>query len=340
MSIKTSIPATKHRECWLDNIRTVACLMVIVVHVTVLYKYIYGSVDTGYWIFTVLLDSASRMCVPLFFMVSGSIFLADKNVRAKNILKVFCALTFYSFLSMSYYVIFTEVSFKELLLSFYSQPKMYHLWFLFYLFTFYIIFSLIKIKEINSKVALIIIILLYTIFNYKLNDISMFFGGEVKNGFYIRADYFHLFLYTVAGAYLAKIEVNKTYFRFAMITLVSSIIAITLLTVEKSFQVGRFDAIFQSYTSVPVFFSAISAFYVVRCVNVNGRAAAFSELISSNSLAIYGIHAIILEFIRLKKIYLSDNPALNMLITYLVVLTISLLFAMFIKKYDKKGYVS
>ncbi|MNN44484.1 O-acetyltransferase WecH [compost metagenome] len=126
----------------------------------------------------------------------------------------------------------------------------------------------------------------------------------------------------------------------ACIVLAISVMAIVILTIDKSFQVGKFDAVFQTYTSVPVFFSAISAFYVVKCITLKGSAETFSRLISKNSLAIYGVHAVILEIIRKEKFFLSDNPAVNMLCTYLIVFSVSLAMAVVIKKCDKKGYVS
>ncbi len=330
----------RNRETWLDNVRTVSCLMVIIVHVTVLYKYIYGSVDNVYWYLTVFLDSASRMCVPLFFMVSGYIFLSDKSVRAKNALKIFTALTFYSVISVLYYVFFTGGNFINLIVTLYSKPEMYHLWFMFYLFTFYIMFYLIKVRELNPNIALIIIVLLFTVFNYKLNDISSLFGFEIKNGFYIRSDYFHLFLYTVAGAYIARVEENRTFFLFAFIVMIASVAGITLLTIVKSEMVGKFDAVFQTYTSVPVFLSAVSMFYVIRYAKLHGKLASCSKLISKNSLAIYGIHAVILEIIRNRKLFLSENPAINMLFTYIIVFGFSLVLAVAIKKIDRKGFVS
>ncbi|MFH2244829.1 acyltransferase family protein [Enterobacter sichuanensis] len=329
-----------NREMWLDNVRTLACLMVVVVHVTALYKYMFGSVSVYYWSVAVALDSVSRMCVPLFFMVSGYIFLSGKNVKLRNSWKIFTALTFYSVISVFYNVIFTGGDIAELMLGLYSSPKMYHLWFLFYLFTFYVIFSLVKIKEFDTGFALIIIILLFTVFNYKLNDIAMFLGFQIKNGFFIRSDYFHLFLYTIAGAYLARLEKNRKYLAIAFIVLFISLVAVTVLTIAKSFQSGKFDAVFQTYTSVPVFFSAISTFYLVKCITFKGAVATFSKLISRNSLAIYGVHVVILEIIRREKYFLSDNPTLNMLFTYIIVFSVSLALAVIIKKCDRKGYVS
>lgn len=329
-----------NREMWLDNVRALACIMVVVVHVTVLYKSMFGSVSLYYWSVTVALDSVSRMCVPLFFMVSGYIFLSGKNVKLRNVWRIFTALTFYSIISVFYYVIFTGGDIAELMLDLYSSPRMYHLWFLFYLFTFYVIFSLIKIKEFDVKYALIIIILLFTVFNYKLNDIATLLDFKIKNGFFIRSDYFHLFLYTIAGAYLARLEKNRKYLAVAFIVLIISLIAITVLTIAKSFQSSKFDAVFQTYTSVPVFFSAISTFYLVKCITFKGAVATFSKVISRNSLAIYGIHAVILEIIIREKFFLSDNPAVNMLCTYLIVFSLSLALAVMIKKCDRKGYVS
>ena len=61
-----------HKICWIDNLRAVACLMVIVIHTTTWYITGPMAVTGHWWDIANLLNSASRVCVPLFFMIPAT----------------------------------------------------------------------------------------------------------------------------------------------------------------------------------------------------------------------------------------------------------------------------
>lgn len=328
------------RKLWLDNVRSLACIMVVIVHVTVLYKGEFGRIDNFSWYITTSLDSISRMCVPLFFMVSGFLFLHCKEVKRKNIVRVFTALTFYSLLASLYYSVFSNHDLLESMFSIYKKPEMYHLWFFFYLFTFYMIFKIVTIRDISNKTIILIIVALFTIFNYKLNDIFSLFGMTFENGFYIRSDYANNFLYCIAGAVIGR----SNYYKGNAILLFSlsilSVFFTILFTVIKSSEIGRFDAIFQTYTSIPVFFSAVTMFAFIKNVNFPPKIQKISSFIAVNSLSIYGVHAIYLEIIRKKHLYIMDIPVANLFITFSIVMILSVITSIMIRKFDKNNYVS
>ncbi|ORM72420.1 hypothetical protein HA44_20390 [Mixta gaviniae] len=74
---------------WIDNLRAVACLMVIVIHTTTWYITNSDRVAESAWDLANLLNSASRVCVPLFFMISGYLFSANA-ARSRAIFCVSC----------------------------------------------------------------------------------------------------------------------------------------------------------------------------------------------------------------------------------------------------------
>ncbi len=62
---------------WIDNLRGIACLMVVMIHTTTWYVTNAHSVSPVTWDIANVLNSASRVSVPLFFMISGYLFLAN-----------------------------------------------------------------------------------------------------------------------------------------------------------------------------------------------------------------------------------------------------------------------
>lgn len=73
----------QQRKTYLDIIRILACLMVIIMHAPIL-----GVGAEGHGPFLVLISYLTVPCVPLFFMVSGTLLLpCRKEVSAIDYLK-------------------------------------------------------------------------------------------------------------------------------------------------------------------------------------------------------------------------------------------------------------
>lgn len=62
---------------WIDNLRALACMMVVMIHSSTSLVVNFSAIHTAEWTVANLLNSASRVCVPLFFMISGALFLVN-----------------------------------------------------------------------------------------------------------------------------------------------------------------------------------------------------------------------------------------------------------------------
>lgn len=85
MAEKTGLAAPKPgRDCALDLIRIAASLMVVMIHAVA--QGWYSDMTTPQWAWLNLLNTAVRSGVPLFFMVSGVIFLGREELDLKRLL--------------------------------------------------------------------------------------------------------------------------------------------------------------------------------------------------------------------------------------------------------------
>lgn len=130
--------------------------MVVLLHTAA--EYVLKSEGVN-WNFANLVDSFTRVCVPLFFMISGYLFFSEKSVKIKNFIKIITALLFYStiafFAAITFHIIQPNIPIDFKIL---SQPSFYHLWYFYPLLSLYLLSSLIKIRDLDFKKYFLIII--------------------------------------------------------------------------------------------------------------------------------------------------------------------------------------
>jgi len=131
---------------WIDNLRAVACLMVIVIHTTTWYITGPMAVTGTTWDLANLLNSASRVCVPLFFMISGYLFFGERSAQPRHMVRLVLCLLFYSAVSLAYITWLTPISEGRSILKMLQKPVFYHLWFFFALIGIYLMSPLIQVK--------------------------------------------------------------------------------------------------------------------------------------------------------------------------------------------------
>ena len=332
----------KEKMIWLEYLRAIACIMVIVIHVSSEFI-LKGNLGTN-WNLANIFDSFSRVSVPIFFMISGYLFFGEKQVSKKNYIKVITALLFYSCIAILTKLVVSFIapnlaSKLPLYYNFIAQPSIYHLWYFYPLIIIYMISNLVNIREIKFLTGLSIISVFFILFNPRLNDLLNFFSyGRFENYFSIQSDTLYFILYAILGGCFNNLKTFNPFLgKIGLLSyFVLSILVATLTWLtsdDKSFP-------YYNYTGILVFLmslSIFSGFYSLqnRLVNLS-----FISLVSKHSLGIYGIHAFIVSGLSvITKFYNYPFVIAFPIIVFLVFFT-SLTFSILLKKIDTKGYVS
>ncbi|MEX6120209.1 acyltransferase [Providencia hangzhouensis] len=336
------------RILWVDYLRAIACLCVVLLHVSVIYVLNIEKIDDNNfsnWILSDYLNSITRICVPIFFMISGYFFFSEKKPKVKNFMRLFLSLLFYSLMA---YVMYFTSSFlfsdsKNIKYNFFSEPAFYHLWFFYPLIVIYLLSSFVKIRNDSAMLGFILISFIFVFLSKNLSvltDIS--FGFSFDNFFSIDGSFVFYFLYAVAGACIGNIDIKKynisSLFLILMIIIPSIIIA--YLTYVKTMEKGYYFDVLFSFTSPLVYIMSISMFVLFIKISDRLNPSRVINLLSRNSLAIYGTHAFFIAILAKIFKYQNGNAFVFIPIVFVITLLCSIFSSILIKLIDKKGYVS
>lgn len=336
-----------NRIIWIDYARALACIFVVLLHVSAYYITSYNEVSPFNWNVANLIDSLTRSCVPIFFMISGYFFFSNKKPSVKNILRVVLSLLFYSAIAFVLYMVTKKASLEEAIdnISFFSEPSFYHLWFFYPLISIYLISYLCTIKPVDNLRFLFVILILVTLLNPRFNDITEFlFGISIKNNFMITGDFFYFLLYAITGGIFKNINENnlisEKHSTALAFVAIASWISIYLLTNNLYYKGMQDIYSFYDYASPFVFSMSLSTFLFFISIKRKLKPCLAINFISKNSLAIFGIHAFILAFFKKFIDYRFTNSIIAIPLIFVTVFFLSLLFSFFLRKIDKKHYIS
>ncbi|MCW8890351.1 MAG: acyltransferase family protein [Sedimenticola sp.] len=294
---------------WVDIIRVIATFSVVWLHsaAPLLYKYNELSI-TNWWVGNIY-DSTVRMCVPLFFMLSGYLLLSKSDSLdsffRRRISKVVFPLIVWSVL----YILWTHYYEGSASVSFYSfyslalTPAYYHLWFLYAIVGLYLFLPILRVLIQNSNkelqyyfVVLWFVAVSFIPFLEKLTEINSRIDLQMISG-YVG--------YLVIGHLLGSIIITRKALLISAATFVVSIIITSvgtyILTLRNE---GVFVDYLYSYLSPNIILMSMAFFILVKYYSEtlhfiqNDFFRKIISLLSSASLGIYLIHTMILYVLR------------------------------------------
>ncbi|POT55588.1 O-acetyltransferase [Citrobacter amalonaticus] len=325
---------------WIDNLRGIACLMVVMIHTTTWYITNAHSVSPLNWEFANVLNSASRVSVPLFFMISGYLFFGERSAQPRHFLRIGLCLLFYSVVALIYITLFTSINAELTLKNLLQKPVFYHLWFFFAITVIYLVSPLIQVKNIGGKMLLILMIVMGIIANP--NTVTQKIGGFewLPVNLYINGDTFYYILYGMLGRAIGMMETQKA--SLSMLCAVLFIAAVFIISRGTWHELqwrGNFADTWYVYCGPMVFICAASLLTLVKNT-LNTRTVPGLGIISRHSLGIYGFHALIIHALRTRGFELKSWPPLDMFWIFSATLAISVLLSMMLQRIDTRRLVS
>ncbi|WP_421549839.1 acyltransferase [Kluyvera intermedia] len=325
---------------WIDNLRAIACLMVVMIHTTTWFVTHPHDISPLNWDFANILNSASRVSVPLFFMISGYLFFGPRSAQPRHFLRIALCLLFYSVLALMFIATFTHINVENSLKNLLQKPVFYHLWFFFAIIVIYLVSPLIEVKAISGKMLLALMVVIGIVANPNTVSLSSQGAKWLPINLYINGDTFYYVLYGLLGRALGMMETGKKALTWICgLLFVGAVWAISRGTLHELQWRGNFADTWYVYCGPMVFICAAALFIVVKNT-LNHRILPGLSLISRHSLGIYGFHAFIIYVLRSWNIDMKSWPALDILWVFSTTLAGSLLLSIALQRVDTRRLVS
>ncbi len=337
------------RIAYFDVLRILATFAVIVLHLSAQH-WADTDVHTRAWQAFNLYDSAVRWAVPVFVMISGSLFLSGSqsigHILKKNVLRIVTAFLFWSALYALFMVNFEDCP-KELGIQQFLNGH-YHMWFLFVIVALYLLVPLLR-AVVRDEKLLRYSLLLALIFCFLLPQVTALLSlsaGEYLVSLKVTAGKAcYPLAYFLLGYYLSSKEFPLTVKR-AIYALGALCFVLTFaLTSLVSRAEGKAMELFYSYHSINVLLVCAALFLFARehlnFPNSNEKGHKCIRALSRWSFGAYLVHPLFIEsfdiFLHFNTLSLNvffSVPLLTLLIGALSFLVSALLHQIpFVKKY-------
>jgi len=325
----------KDKIKYLDLIRTVAIIAVIIIHVSTPPAYQFNQISSAQWWFAITLDSLSRFAVPAFLMITGLLLLdPDKNddlpiFFKKRFTRVIIPLILWTIIYSAKTSLENGRSLLSLLKNSVSRPAEYHLWYLYSLTGLYLVIPFIRLALKNAPKKLIEIYLILWFIGstlYPLSDKFLHLPIAINNQYFTG-----LIGYLILGFYISRYKIPSfLVYLFSYLGLLTTIVGTYLLTRQNS---GVLDEFFFDPVAPNIILFSLGVFLFLKNHYFNHR---IIKTISRYSFGIYLLHPLIINLLP----SVSSNEFIRIPLISLLVLAISLFLSYIFKKIPLLKYLS
>lgn len=339
---------------WTTNLRVVATISVIFLHVTSGILYQYGSISDFIWWTGNIYDSLVRFCVPVFVMLTGVLLLGKKyelnDFLKKRFLRIVLPFLFWSLI----YALVSlhdkisggnhEMSFFEIVKWLINQLKngsSLHLWYIYMIIGIYLFIPILSKWVQNATEKEILYFIFIWIF-------TLFINQPILSKFRVNINltYFSGFIgYVVLGYYLSikRFVLSKGVMKIIALFLIFIGVAITIFgTYFLSLQNNSFQEYFYNYTTLNVLIASVGVFLFFKNLEISNLLfARICDFISQYSYGVYLVHVLVLRFMDAMKInYNFINPIFAIPLATIICLLISLAIIYIVNKLPLGKYIS
>ncbi|MFV0392605.1 MAG: acyltransferase [Paludibacteraceae bacterium] len=343
---------------WLDSVRAIAVIAVIVIHVSSPVVNVTFGKNMSYWWIGHIFDSAVRFAVPVFLMISGALLLSKKydlkEFYKKRVARIFLPLLFF----MIVYSIFRWVNtpfdsrpYGLIGISgwtvnlFVTEGISKHLWFVCMILFLYIFTPLVGtfIRKLKPEMVIFLLaawVLLCFINNgFQVNMYSWVWVNLPKK-IYI---YFLYMGYMVLGYYFFNVfYVSKNIRTTALVLYLITVVVAVFMVYFASKSKSKLDTSFYSYLNLNTIIQASAVFIALKGTTIkNNLLKKVQQKISDYSFGIYLVHILVIGILYNHGIYWTmAHPLISMPILVILTLFSSMLIVYILRKLPYGKYIS
>lgn len=291
----------KEKNYNLELIRMLSFVFVIVIHVTNYFCRAYGKIPQGEYLFSLALDTAARVSVPCFFMISGALLLGRQESLRKHLRRLARFLIVLAVWSAVYYLwnrfyMGTPYQLSNIL----TEPAEAHLWYLYAMIPIYLALPFFQVMCRGMSMKLEKAFLIVTTAAAASNYLLRLAGQELYYDIPLVGDRIYAY-YLYVGYYLYKYRRHICLGQRAAL-------AICLLSMAASFGITLGVSVEQgdhyegalTYESIFIMTAAVAFFlFMLRLgrshIRFSERTKKTIDLFCGCSFGIYLIHIIFLD---------------------------------------------
>lgn len=320
------------RLTFIDAIKAVGCVLVVLYHISGNYESNFRIIGTSDWWVASLLHSLSHIGVPLFIMASGYILLRSAQTDElgyfikRRMSKI--AVPFIAWVSIyiAWKVLYLDndigvIGVLKMAASGTASP---HLWFLYMIVGLYLATPILAgyLKHSGERGALYII-LIWLAFNTAVPLANVFFDVRVNIYGQMFSGHVGLFVLGYYLRFVGKFD-RKILLAVAVLSITFTAVATYLLNQESQ----SFNRLLENTLLPNNFITAIAIFLLLRDTELSPRVGFAATAISALSFGVYLIHPIFIQLIRSNGFVITsgfgrENPIVEMAIAFPVALTLS-----------------
>lgn len=295
---------------YIDVLRVIACVMVVIIHVSSDYIYMGESTAGSSYVVGLVVNTMSRSCIGLFLMISGALVL-KKSMPLSKIVKHSLRYIYLYLLWSLFYAVVSIVHTGD-----YSIENIvdnvlrgkYHLWYLLLIAFIYGIIPLFKSVDIKSLKWVCSLCILFGVVLPSLN-----FGKWKILENAVNSEVLAYIGYFILGYLLSR---AKGSFIFVLPLVVVWVFHSDMM-VRVCRKDGGFNAYLSDYNNILVFIEVVCIFLIVKYMVTKGNSVV--EFVSGASFGIYLVHVVFVDAFRTFELF----EKLPVLVAVLLIFVVS-----------------